>query len=179
MGWRSRISAWAVLPSRAPRTEDAMAEASLGGTALPICWYLLEECPANRNLSGRVGILAASRMQRVRSSRGRKYQYPSFAIWAVMVRDKSSKERRRYLSSEVSHLYLLRCPGTSRYVSPGPRTPQISLSSGRFRACPSIAAAGSSPHRRPVCPASRAKCSNSPVPQPTPSTLLPDITSGR
>lgn len=51
--------------------------------------------------------------------------------------------------------------------------------SGRVRATCSIAAAGSSPHKHPVRPASLARRSNSPVPQPTSSTRPADSTSGR
>ena len=37
MIWRSPILSRVFLPSRAIRTEAAMAEASMGGTAFPIC----------------------------------------------------------------------------------------------------------------------------------------------
>ena len=43
-------------------------------------------------MSGKVWILAASRMESVLSSLGWMYQYPSLAMWAVMVRD-SSRQR--------------------------------------------------------------------------------------
>ena len=108
-----------------------MADASMGGTALPICLYRLDGYPANRNRSGKVCILAASRIESVRSCLGWMYQYPSFAIWAVIVLDSPSQESLKYLSLNMSNRYLLRCSGTSRYPSPCRMRRYILASSGR------------------------------------------------
>ena len=99
----------------------AMAAASNGGTAFPICWNCADRDPSNTNWSGKLWRRAASRTEIVRHCVGCMNMYPSLDKWDVTVHDGLSIGRRLHLSLKDLSLYpifRLSATGRSDHLSP-------------------------------------------------------------